>query len=89
MSRILDTLQADIAGEMSELRSSGDRIAACAAFAFEAMEDGGDVSPKIDRLERDLADNERRTALLKRQELLVAGMRSRLDAFLSRQGNPG
>ena len=83
LSRLLNTIHSEISGEISKLRASGDNITTCAAFAFEAQENAQDIAPTIDKLERDLVDNLRRAQMLEEQEIFIAGMQSRLDAFLS------
>lgn len=88
LSRLLGDIHSQIAREIEKTRSTGDRLAICAAFALEAVENGADLTPKVERLERDLIDNRRRTALLERQERFVAAMRSRLDMFVSRRSQP-
>lgn len=51
----------------------------CATFAFEAMDNGEDMSAKIALLTRDLADNRRQQEMLEQQMSFVAAMRSGLE----------
>lgn len=82
LSGLLDSLQSEACGEISQLRSSADKIATCAAFAFEALENGEDLSSTVDRLEHDLVDNQRRIAVLVKQAKFITKMRSRLAVLL-------
>lgn len=78
LSGLLDSLESQACGEISQLKASADRIATCTAFAFEALENGEALAPTVDRLEHDLVDNQRRLAVLMQQVKFIAKMRSRL-----------
>lgn len=86
LSGLLDSLQSEACGEISQLKASADRITTCAAFAFEALENGEALAPTVDRLEHDLVDNQRRLAVLMQQVKFITKMRSRLGVLLSQQG---
>ncbi|WP_394886082.1 hypothetical protein ACG873_00770 (plasmid) [Mesorhizobium sp. AaZ16] len=81
LARLLDAIQGEISTESAELRSSGERMTDCAAFSFEAMENGenpGRMSSKIDNLSRQLAFNRGRQALLERQMSFLERTRAEL-----------
>ena len=86
LSRLLDSIQSELAGECSALRSAEDRMTDCAAFACEALENGECPPSRVDMLDKSLAEHRQRLKALERQRIFISGMRSWLEMFLRDSG---
>jgi hypothetical protein len=77
LESILDDIRPKLEKELAQLRQDLTRMTDCAAFSFEAMENGDDseeMSTKLDILTRDLEANRERQLLLERQMSFLAGI---------------
>jgi hypothetical protein len=83
--RLLERIRGEITKEAAELRQSGAKMTDCAAFSFEAMENGEapeSMSEKIDVLTRNLALNRGRQASLAVQMAFIDKTRAALASIL-------
>ncbi|NGO52914.1 hypothetical protein [Allomesorhizobium camelthorni] len=83
--RLLERIRGEITQEAAELRQSGDKMTDCAAFSFEAMENGDNpesMSERIDILTRNLTSNRSRQASLAVQMAFIDRTRAGLARIL-------
>lgn len=89
LARLLERTREEIAKEAKEIRRSRDKMTDCAAFSFEAMENGEaaeSMSGRIDVLTRNLASNRGRQASLVVQMAFIDRTQEGLARFLPSRG---
>lgn len=94
---LLDDIGDDIVTERAKLKDHHERIAANAAFAFEAMENetrtAAKLSVKVDTLTASLILCSQRSSSLERRAAFIEGIKQKLALLLQRKDrrrrNPG
>lgn len=81
LDRLLARLGSDLDKEMEALAGATERLAACAAFAFEALENGERrvrMSARLNSLEAAMESRRERLAFMMLQRQFVTGTRTKL-----------
>jgi hypothetical protein len=87
LDRLLAKLGCDLGRELEELAGANERIAACAAFAFEALENGENrlrISARLDALEEAMERHRERLAFVMLQREFVNRTRTELARLRQR-----